>query len=78
MIRYRIDELLKERNWTRYRLAQELGITMPAVYRLATPGRRVTRIDARNLEKLCEVFGVGIGAGLELVPSRRPGRKRRR
>jgi DNA-binding Xre family transcriptional regulator len=71
MIRYRIDQLLAQRGWSRYRLAKGTGITEPAVHRLAVRGRAVSRIDARTLEKLCQVFGVGPGDLLEWVPDKR-------
>lgn len=64
MIRWRIPELLKERGWTAYRLAQETGLTVPAAYRLAK-GEPVQRIDAATLETLCETFGVQPGDLLE-------------
>lgn len=76
MIRFRVDELLEERGWTRYKLAQLTGITEPAIYRLAVPGRAVTRIDARTLEKLCRAFDVTPGEVIELVPDREAKRKR--
>lgn len=71
MIRFREAELLEKRGWTRYRLAKDVGITELAVYRLAVPGRALQRIDAATLEKLCEVFGVGVGDVLETWPTER-------
>jgi DNA-binding Xre family transcriptional regulator len=53
-------------------------MTEPALYRLAQPGRAVARIDARTLEKLCQVFGVQPGELLEWVPNRKGKRKRGR
>jgi DNA-binding Xre family transcriptional regulator len=69
--------VLEEQGKTRYWLAKETDITEPAIYRLAEPGRAVTRIDARTLEKLCRALGVGIGDILELVPDREGKRARR-
>jgi DNA-binding Xre family transcriptional regulator len=71
MMHARLDELLKKREWTWYRLAKERGITEPAVHRLAVPGRPVSRVDARALEKLCQVVGVGPGELPEWVPDKR-------
>lgn len=64
MIRWRIPDLLKQRGWTAYRLAQETGLTVPAAYRLARGGA-VKRIDAETLERLCEALGVEPGDLLE-------------
>jgi len=72
MIRWRIPELLKERGWTPYRLAQEAKLTVPAAYRLAK-GKAVQRIDAATLETLCNLFKAQPGDLLELVP--KSGRK---
>jgi DNA-binding Xre family transcriptional regulator len=74
MIRYRVAELLEKKGWTRYRLAKEMGLTEPAVYRLAEPNRAVTRIDGRTLEKLCQAFKVQPGELLEWVPDKKRGR----
>ena len=71
MIPFRVDEPLKQRGWARYRPANETGVTEPAVNGLALPGRAVSRIDARTLEKLCQVFGVRPGGLLEWVPDKR-------
>jgi DNA-binding Xre family transcriptional regulator len=73
MIRWRIAEILEQRDWTAYRLAQEAGITVPAAYRLAR-SRPVQRIDAGTLETLCALFGVQPGKLLEYVPARKRGR----
>jgi DNA-binding Xre family transcriptional regulator len=74
VIRWRLQEILKERNWTAYRLAQETGLTVPAAYQLSKD-KPVQRIDAGTLEKFCEVFGLEPGDLLERVPA--PARRRR-
>jgi DNA-binding Xre family transcriptional regulator len=80
MIRYRVAELLEEKGWTVYRLAKEMNVTRPAVYRLADPKRAVTRIDGTTLSKLCEVFSDALrrdvqpGELLEWVPDKKRGR----
>jgi DNA-binding Xre family transcriptional regulator len=43
---------------------------VPLAYRLAKRDA-IQRIDARTLEKLCDVFGVGPGELLELETKRR-------
>jgi DNA-binding Xre family transcriptional regulator len=75
MIRWKIPELLAERGWTPYRLAQESGLTMPAAYRIAG-GRAVQRIDAATLETMCEVFRAEPGDLIERVGKARGGRRR--
>jgi DNA-binding Xre family transcriptional regulator len=64
MIRWRIPEILKQRGWSAYRLAQECGLTMPAASRLARGGP-VARIDARTLDALCSGLGLEPGDLLE-------------
>ena len=77
MIRWRIPDMLKERDWSAYRLAQETGLTVPAAYRLARGGA-VQRIDANTLDVLCAAFGVQPGDLLEHVSARRNSKARRR
>jgi DNA-binding Xre family transcriptional regulator len=74
MIRWRIAEMMKARGWTAYRLAQEIGLTIPATYRLVA-SEEIGRVDARTLEALCEVFGVEPGELIERVPDKKPARK---
>jgi putative transcriptional regulator len=68
MVRWRLAELLKEREWTSYRLAKESGLAPPVVYRLATRGREVKRVDGRTLDALCATLEVGPGELLEYIP----------
>jgi DNA-binding Xre family transcriptional regulator len=77
MIRWKIPELLEERGWTPYRLAQESGLTIPAAYRIAR-GRAVQRIDAATLETMCEIFDARPGDLIERVRTRRGGKPRAR
>lgn len=75
MIRWRVPELLKELNWTPYRLAKEAGLTVPAAYRLAK-GEPVQRIDTETLERLCDVFERSPGELIERVATSRGSRRR--
>lgn len=56
-IRWRIAELLKARDWTAYRLAQEAGLTPSAVYKLLKKGD-IRHIDVATLEKLARALEV--------------------
>jgi DNA-binding Xre family transcriptional regulator len=71
MVRFRLAELLEERGWTAYRLAQETDLTVPAAYRLADPDHRIQRLDIATLDTLCKVLKVQPGALLEWVPDRK-------
>lgn len=61
MLRLRVVELLKQRGWTRYRLAKESGLTLNQAYRVARPDGRFTRLERKTLERLCRAFGVEPG-----------------
>lgn len=75
MVRWKIAELLKRRGWTAYRLAQETGLTVPAVYRLAKQNAQMGRVEGNTLDRLCEAFRVQPGELLEHIPDK-PKRKR--
>lgn len=75
MIRLRLADLLKQRNWTPYRLAQETGLTVPTAYRLADPKGQFGRINFDTLDRLCAALNVQPGELLEWVPDAAPGRK---
>jgi DNA-binding Xre family transcriptional regulator len=76
MIRLRLAEVLAQRGWTAYRLAQETGLTVPAAYRLAKRDRRLARIEAATLDRLCLALDVQPGQLLEWVPPTRRARQR--
>jgi len=61
MLRLRVRDLLKERDWTVYRLAKESGITFNQAYRIARPDGRFNRIERVTLEKVCRALGVEPG-----------------
>ena len=71
MVRLRLPELLKELRWTPYRLAKELGMTEPAVYRLVNRRGQFARLSVAMLERLCETTGKTPGELLEWVPEKR-------
>jgi CheY-like chemotaxis protein/DNA-binding Xre family transcriptional regulator len=68
MVRWRVADLLKERQWSTYRLVQESGLAHPLVYRIAKAGRQVERVSGNTLDALCRTFGVGPGELFEYVP----------
>ena len=75
-LRLRVAELLEQRGWTAYRLAQETGLPRETAYRLAKPGAVVHRIEGRNFELLCATFGVQPGDLLEYLPDKKRARAR--
>jgi putative transcriptional regulator len=83
VIRLRLAAVLKQRDWTPYRLAQETGLTVPTVYRLANPDAQFGRITVDTLDRLCAALRVQPGELLEWVPDpggarRSPGKRTRR
>ena len=68
MVRWRVADLLKERQWSAYRLVQESRLAHSVVYRIAKAGRPVQRVDGDTLYALCRTFGVGPGELFEYVP----------
>jgi DNA-binding Xre family transcriptional regulator len=79
-VKWRVRELLKERNWTRYRLVQESGLPSTTVYRISESEDQVRRVDGLTLDALCAAFNVGPGELLEYVKTekRPPKRSRKR
>ncbi len=71
MVRLRLPELLDELGWTPYRLAKELNMTEPAVYRLVNRRGRFVRLSATLLDRLCEVTGKTPGELLEREATKR-------
>ena len=76
MIRFRLDEILKQKEWTPYRLSQETGLTVPTAYRLADPTQRFGRFRADTLDRLCRALEVQPGDLLEWVPGEQDERRR--
>ena len=75
MVRWKIAGLLKKRGWTAYRLAQETGLTVPAVYRLAKQNAQMGRVEGTTLNRLCDALEVQPGDLLEHIPDK-PKKKR--
>jgi plasmid maintenance system antidote protein VapI len=71
MVRLRIAELLEELEWTPYRLAKELGVTEPAVYRLVKRRGHFDRLSGTLLDRLCAVTGKSPGEQIEWSAGRR-------
>jgi putative transcriptional regulator len=71
MIRFRLAEVLKRKEWTPYRLAQVTGLTVPTAYRLADPDLRFGRFTADTLDRLCLALDVQPGDLLEWVADAR-------
>jgi len=71
VVRLRFPEVLEELEWTSYRLAKELGMTEPAVYRLVNRQGRFARLSATMLDRLCEVTGKAPGELIEWGPNKR-------
>lgn len=74
MVRLKLPEILEELGWTPYRLAKELGMTEPAVYRLVNRRGQFARLSALMLDRLCEVTGKGPGELLEWGPNKKRAR----
>jgi CheY-like chemotaxis protein/DNA-binding Xre family transcriptional regulator len=68
IVRWRVADLLEERQWSTYRLVQESGLAHTLVYRIAKAGRQVERVNGNTLDALCRTFGVGPGELFEYVP----------
>jgi CheY-like chemotaxis protein/DNA-binding Xre family transcriptional regulator len=68
MVQWRVSDLLKERQWSAYRLKQESRLAHSVVYRITKAGRPVERVDGDTLDALCRTFGVGPGELFEYVP----------
>ena len=63
-IYWTISERLKEKGWTRYRLAREMGVEPSTVYKLLRR-KRAHVAEEPTLSKLCEALGVQPGDLLE-------------
>jgi putative transcriptional regulator len=76
MIRFRLAEILKQKEWTPYRLSQVTGLTVPTAYRLADPAQRFGRFRTDTLDRLCRALDVQPGDLLEWVPGEQDERRR--
>ena len=69
MIRFRLDELLKARGWSDYKLSQESGIGANVVGKYRR--NLVRRPDIRIVNKMCEALKCSAGELLEHVPGKK-------
>lgn len=69
MIRFRLDELLKARGWTDYRLAQESGIGANVIGKYHR--NLVRRPDLAIVNRLCESLQCDLAELMEYVPDKK-------
>lgn len=71
VIRFRLADVLREREWSPYRLAKESGIPQPTVYRLLEdPTGKDARISLRTLNSLCATLRCDVTDLLKYEPDR--------
>lgn len=68
MIRLRLDQLLKEKQKTLYRLREETGLTMPTLVRYKH--NRVRKVDLDVLEKIRAALGCQVAEMFEMEDGR--------
>lgn len=68
MIRVNLDELVKARDITMYRLAKDTGVTYPTLWKLQTG--RAQRIGFDVIEKLCLYLECSPGDLLSVIPGK--------
>ncbi len=66
MVRFRLEELLKARGWTDYKLAQESGIGANVIGKYRR--NLVRQPDLRIVNRLCETLRCEIGELMEYAP----------
>lgn len=69
MILFRLEKLLKDRDWTDYRLSQESGLHPNVIGKYRRNG--VKRPDLGALNTMCAVLQCGIGDLMEYVPDKK-------
>jgi len=69
MIRFRLDELLKERGWSAYRLAKETGLHNSVIGKYRHNQALEARVDVLN--RLCAALNCGIADLIEYVPDKK-------
>ena len=71
VIRFKLADLLAERDWSAYRLAKESGIPQPTVYRLLEDVEaKDARISLRTLNSLCNALECKVTDLLEHEPDK--------
>ena len=68
MIRFRLEELLKARDWTDYRFAQESGIGAAVIGKYRR--NLVRQPDLTVVSKMCATLQCGVGDLMEYVPDK--------
>jgi putative transcriptional regulator len=68
MITCRLKQLLKKKNWSRYRLQKETGVTYPTLHALYHNKSKGYRSDV--LDRLCSALGCELGELLRWEPRR--------
>lgn len=68
MILFQLDKLLKARDWTDYRLAQESGIGAAVIGKYRR--NLVRQPDLRVISKMCATLKCGVGDLMEFVPDK--------
>ncbi len=61
----RINSLMKERNWSDYRLSLESGLSSSTI---ANMHRRGTVPSISTLEQICDAFGISLSQFLRKIP----------
>ena len=63
----KIDKLLKERNWSVYKLALETGLTQQTIHAWFNP-RRATIPTIATLEMVCDAFEMTLSEFFSDIP----------
>lgn len=66
-IRFNLDEILKARAWSEYRLSQESGVQRVVIAKFRNNAAPSPRLE--TLAKLCAALNCGIGDLMEYVPA---------
>lgn len=69
MIVFRLDELLKERGWSDYRLAQESGLHPNVIGKYRK--NLVKRPDLGVLNQMCTILQCETGELIEFIPDKK-------
>ncbi len=69
MVRFRLGELLKVRDWTDYRFAQESGIGANVIGKYRR--NLVRQPDLTIISKMCATLQCGIGELMEYIPDKK-------
>lgn len=75
MIRFRLDELLKSRDWSDYRLAQESGIGANVIGKYRR--NLVRRPDLEIVSRMCAALRCSVGELMQYIPDKTSGKSRK-